>query len=180
MSEAIIWSHDHARPEQVLYLTETGNRLHIPACPHIGGTLREADAVERLSMTVCSWCQAEIDGVGRTDFETLDDAMRAFGCHVGTHGLIRDALRFVTYDQIWLPYSKSYIALGHQCRGAAWAGKTYVMPSADTFVELPGYEETHGGVGHRHLRALRVGLSQGSRHRNAPSWGGNEGNTIPS
>lgn len=144
MSEAVLVDGPE-RPEVVLYRTETGARLHIAACPHVGGVLREADAAERLAMTVCSWCQAEIDGVGRTYFDSLDDAMRAFGCHVGTHELIRDALRFVTYDQVWLPYSRSYIALGHEGRGVAWAGKTYVVPSVGTFVELPGYEEAYGG-----------------------------------
>ena len=56
-------------------------------------------------MPVCSWCRAEIDGVGRSYHDTLEDAMRAFGCHVGTTALIRHALRSVTFDQIWLPYS---------------------------------------------------------------------------
>src|SRR5690606_33847837 len=125
MTEAPACPEGPSRPAAVLYRTASGNRPHIPACPPVGGTLREAGAAERLAMTVCSWCQAELDGVGRTYFGSLDDAMRAFGSHVGTHGLIRDALRFVTYDQIWLPYSKSYIALGHQGRGVAWVGKTY-------------------------------------------------------
>lgn len=129
----------------VLYRTETGNRLHIPACPHVGGALREADATERQAMTVCTWCQAELDGVGRTYFDSLHDAMRAFGSHLGTREQVREALRFVTHDQIWLPYSKSYIALGHEGRAVAWVGKTYLMPSFDTFIELPGYEQTQGG-----------------------------------
>ena len=145
MSEAVSRAVSEGRAPQVLYRTESGGRLHIPGCPHVGGSLSEADAAERLAMPVCSWCQAEIDGVGRTYYESLDDAMRAFGCHVGTHEPIRAALRFATYDQIWLPYSRSYIALGHEGRGVAWVGKTYVMPSPDTFVELPGYEGALGG-----------------------------------
>ncbi len=142
MSESISWSGESG---EILYRTEGGGRLHIPGCPHVGGALREADAAERLAMPVCSWCRAEIDGVGRTYYDSLDDAMRAFGCHVGTQEPIRAALRFVTYDQIWLPYSRSYIALGHQGRAVAWVGKTYVMPGPDVFLELPGYREAAGG-----------------------------------
>lgn len=132
----------------VLYRTETGGRLHLPACPHIGGAIREADAAERLAMSVCSWCRAQIDGVGRTYYESLDEAMRAFGCHVGTQPTIHQALRFVTHDQIWLPYSRSYVALGHEGRAVAWVGKTWVMPSHDVFQELPGYRDASGGSAH--------------------------------
>lgn len=148
MSQAAVLSGGHVLDDVVLYRTETGGRLHLPACPHIGGAIREADAAERLGMSVCSWCQAEIDGVGRTYYESLDDAMRAFGCHVGTQPTIRNALRCVTHDQIWLPYSRSYIALGHEGRAVAWVGKTWVMPSLDVFQELPGYRDVSRGGAH--------------------------------
>lgn len=149
------------RVDDVLYRTGTGGRLHIPGCPHIGSSLREADKTERLAMPVCSWCRAEIDGVGRSYYDTLQDAMREFGCHVGTQTLIRHALRSVTFDQIWLPYSRSYLALGHEGRGVAWVGKTYVMPSPDLFVELPGYRDSAGG-GQR--TEARVGATCPAHH----------------
>ena len=161
MSEATVRPAAPAQVGHVLYRTETGGRLHIPGCPHIGGSLREADPYERLAMQVCSWCQAEIDGVGRTYHDSLDDAMRALGCHVGTQSRIREALRFATFDQIWLPYSRSYIALGHEGRGVAWVGKTYVMPSPDIFVELPGYRDSGGG-GQR--TEMRVGDTCPTHH----------------
>lgn len=131
--------------DDVLVRTETGSRLHIPACPHLGGVFREADPAERTTMAVCTWCWAELDGVGRTYCTDLDEAMREFDCQAGTRGRVRDALRFVTWDQIWLPYSRSYVALGHQGRAVAWFGKTYVVPSLGEFLELPGYREMYRG-----------------------------------
>ena len=57
----------------------------------------------------------------------------------GTQRLIVEALRGVEHDEIWLPHSKSYIALGLEGRGVAWVGKGYVFVKATgAFVELPG------------------------------------------
>ena len=103
-------------------------------------------------MSVCSWCQAEIDGVGRTYFDDLEDAMRFFGTHLGSEHLVREALRSVTYDQVWVPNSKSYIALGRESYAVAWIGKTYVVPGAGLFVELPEYSQHHGGGAERKVR----------------------------
>lgn len=146
MSEALfVQPSEWVEAPDALVRTETGARLHIPACPHIGGRIREADPAERLEMQVCSWCQAELDGVGRTYCVDLDEAMREFGTWSGTERLIKDALRFVTWDQIWVPNSRSYVALGHEGRGVAWFGKTYVIPRRGLFVELPEYRPIHGG-----------------------------------
>jgi hypothetical protein len=130
----------------VLLRTATGERLHIAPCPHILGVATEvASAADRLALGVCSWCEKEINGVGRTYFDNLRDAMRFFGTHVGTEALIREALQGVDHDQIWIPYSRSYIALGRGGAGVAWVGKTYVVPARDSFLELPGYEAGSGG-----------------------------------
>jgi hypothetical protein len=129
-----------------LYRTATGERLHIGACPHILSLdVEPASPADLLAMTVCHWCRQELDGVGRTYFDTIEDAMRDFGAPAGTERLVRDALRFVTWDQIWVPYSRAYIALGYEGRGVAWVGKTYVVPHAGAFVELPGYAPGSGG-----------------------------------
>ena len=129
-----------------LFRTTTGQRLHIPGCPHVGSALQPATAVDRLAVAVCAWCKAEIAGQGRTYYATLEDALRALGCHEGTHRLIRDALRFVRYDQVWLPHSESYVALGLDGPGVAWVGKGYVFVKATgAFVELPGYRASRGG-----------------------------------
>ena len=132
--------------QEPLYRTATGERLHIGACPHILGVdVEPATPADLLAMSVCHWCRQELDGVGRTYFDTLEDAMRVFGTRAGTEGLVRDALRFVDWDQIWVPYSHSYIALGREGQGVAWVGKTYVVPHAGAFIELPGYAPGSGG-----------------------------------
>jgi hypothetical protein len=142
-----------APAEHPLYRTVGGARLHIAECPHIIGVdVQLATAADRLAMAVCHWCRQELDGVGRTYFDTLEDAMRDFGTHAGTEPLIRDALRFVDWDQIWVPYSRSYIALGREGLGVAWVGKTYVELQGGTFVELPDYVAGSGGGAERHDR----------------------------
>lgn len=129
-----------------LYKTLTGQRLHIPGCPHVGSALVEARPADLLALTVCEWCRAEIDGVGRTYYTSLVEAMRALGCHIGTHQMVSDALRFVRHDQIWLPHSKSYVALGLGGPGVAWVGKGYVfIKESNAFLELPGYRPSAGG-----------------------------------
>ncbi len=44
-----------------------------------------------------------------------------------------------------MPYSESYVALGLGGCGVAWTGKTYVVPSVGTTVELPGFTDTSRG-----------------------------------
>ena len=130
---------------QQLVRTVGGQRLHIPVCPHLLRVPVVAATCEDLeTMSVCHWCRQELDGVGRTYFDTLDDAMRFFGTHAGTEKAIRDAVRFVKHDQIWVPHSKSYIALGLDGAGVAWIGKTYVETEG-LFVELPDYRPGSGG-----------------------------------
>jgi len=130
-----------------LFRTATGGRLHIEGCPHIlGCELIRATAEDLETMSACGWCQAEIDGVGRTYFDTLEDAFRDFGSYSDTWDLIRGHVSTVQYDSIWVPNSRSYIALGREGKGVAWIGKTYVAIAGGTFHELPGFTPTdHSG-----------------------------------
>ncbi|GAA0969962.1 hypothetical protein ENKNEFLB_03896 [Nocardioides aquaticus] len=146
-------------PVVASWCTATGQRLHVPGCPHVGSPLREATPAQLARMATCSWCRAEIGGVGRTHPRTLVEAMRSLGCHEGTQRLIVEALRGVAHDEIWLPHSKSYIALGLEGRGAAWIGKGYVFVKATgAFVELPGYRAGGGGGTPREERVGEVCL----------------------
>lgn len=140
------------RPIAATLRTEKGTRLHIAPCPFLGPSAREAEPSERAAMSVCSWCQAEIDGAGRTYFDNLEDAMRFFGTHLGSEHQVREAVRFVTSDQVWVPHSKSYIALGLEGAAVAWIGKTYVVPGPGLFVELPDYSPQQGGGAERSER----------------------------
>jgi len=157
MTEALdVWPIDWTLAPDALVRTETGAKLHIPSCPHIRSRIRLADAAERLAMTVCKWCRAELDGVGRTYLDTLEDAMREFGTHAGTERLVRGALRFATYDQIWVPHSRSYVALGHEGRAVAWFGKSWVVPVRGQWLELPDYRAGRGGGAARDERVGEV------------------------
>ena len=139
--------------QEPFYRTAGGQRLHIAPCPYIlGADVAPASPADVLALSVCDWCGKELAGVGRRYFESLGDAMRHFGTHAGTEGLIREALQFVQWDQIWVPNSASYIALGREGQGVAWVGKTYVVPHAGAFVELPGYAPGAGGGVERNER----------------------------
>jgi hypothetical protein len=131
-----------------LLRTIGGQRLHIAPCPHLlGVTPREATAAERAVMQLCYWCDKEVSGHGRTYYDSLESAMRAFGNHVDTVSLIRSHLRSVPWDQIWIPNSRSYLALGLGGRGVAWVGKGYVVPRRGEFVTLPGFVGSGRGGG---------------------------------
>lgn len=123
----------------VLLATATGQRKHLAQCPHLVGatTLRSLEEDEDLEL--CDWCSKELSGHGRTYFDDLDAALAAFKAPLENRRLIKDALRGVEHDQIWMPNSSSYIALGLAGRGVAWTGKTYVVPEPGRSIELPGF-----------------------------------------
>ena len=126
-----------------LYRTEGGSRLHIRSCPHvIDSVVLEATDTDG---EICAWCEKEISGEGREYIDDLDAALAAFGGPQGNWQLIRQHLAGVDPDEVWIPYSRSYIALGLKGRAVAWAGKTYVQPSEDAYVELPGFRAGSGG-----------------------------------
>jgi hypothetical protein len=126
--------------------TAGGLGLHLPDCPHVHNcVVHDATAEELESVPVCGWSQAELDGVGRRYFPSLEAAMRYFGSHAGTERRIRHHLRDVLFDQIWVPYSGSYIAFGLGGAGVAWVGKSYVAFRDGRLETLPGYAPGGGG-----------------------------------
>ena len=131
---------DATGPGVTLVRTAGGAGLHLPECPHVlGSDVHVATPGELAGVPVCGWSQAEVDGVGRRYFVSLEAAMRSFGSHAGTEHLIRAELRDVLYDEIWVPHSGSYIALGLGGFAVAWVGKTYVQLHLGRFRTLPGY-----------------------------------------
>jgi hypothetical protein len=95
---------------------------------------------------LCAWCRKERDGVGRIPCETLDDAMRAFGTHPETMARIRELLHGLPHDEIWLPQSRSSIALGLDGTAQAWVGKRYVQWRDGRFEPFPGYQSSDGST----------------------------------
>jgi hypothetical protein len=126
-----------------LYRTETGGRRHIRSCPHLVG--KDVVPATDAQGEICTICQRELAGEGRRYFASLQDALPEFGAARANWPLISQHLAGVEHDEVWIVNSGSYIALGRGGRAVAWAGKTYVNPSADELVELPDYRAGGGG-----------------------------------
>ncbi|MET3962820.1 hypothetical protein ABIE44_002754 [Marmoricola sp. OAE513] len=126
--------------------TATSTRRHLVTCPHlVNRTWHVCDQVELAAYEICDWSQDQIDGVGRSHPATMEDAIRELGLPSGNEPIVRDLLKFVTFDEIWLPYSRSYVALGLGGRAVAAFGKSYVWVGGRK-TELPNYSETsHAG-----------------------------------
>lgn len=136
-----------------LFVTHAGGKVHIAACPHLfkHSTLAPATPEQIEDNGLCTHCEKEVRGEGRTYVKDLDEAFRLFGHRTDVaRRLILEALGGVPHDTIWIPASESYIALGHDGQGVAWIGKGYVQVKDRPVVELPWFQEH--GVGARTQR----------------------------
>lgn len=136
---------------ETLYVTHAKGKVHITACPHLfkHSTLTEATPAQIEANGLCTHCEKEIRGEGRTYYQDFDEALREFGHRSDdAHRLIREAIGGVEYDAIWVPASGSYIALGEDGQGVAWIGQGYVETKGRPVVELPWFQP-HGGGGAR-------------------------------
>jgi hypothetical protein len=132
--------------ETPLVRTASGRGLHLADCPHVRGCAVHVAVPEELDyLPVCGWSQAELDGVGRRYFATLSDAMRCFGTHVGTERAIRESVAAVLHDQIWVPNSGAYIALGLNGVVTGCIGKSYVQLHGGRLLTLSDYASGSGG-----------------------------------
>lgn len=130
----------------VLFRTATGGKLHIPECPHVlGASLIEASSADHASYQVCSWCQAELSDVGRKYHDSIEDALRDMRVPEVSIPEIARHLRTAEHDDVYVPFSRSYVAVILEGRVMAWAGKTYVGFRDGRKVELPGFIETLAG-----------------------------------
>lgn len=142
---------------RTLFRVKDGSRLHLPMCSHVYGyPMTEASSDDLATIEVCHWCSKELEGVGRTPHDSLGDAMRFFGMPVEAQAKVREALRDLEWTAIWTPYSKSYIAVGHEAAAAAWIGKTYIAVKGEPVVELPGYSPGGGGGSPAEERAVEL------------------------
>lgn len=132
-----------------LVTTRARSLLHVPVCPHLSGDVVDATEEERATLPVCTWCAKEIDGVGRTYYDTLDDALDALGSTSDAKDRTRALLAGVTYDSVWIPGSGTYVALAVGGVAVAWARKTVVYPSRGEAVPLPDYSARSGGGARR-------------------------------
>ena len=133
--------------DTVYFRSATGTRVHLAHCPSLRDTdAHQATAAERLAHGVCSWCTDQLNGHGREYFQTLGDLMTRVGVPADAQPIIRDALKFVTYDELYTVHSLSYGALAFQGRPVASFGKTYYWVGGNR-VNLPSYV-AGSGTGH--------------------------------
>ena len=126
-----------------LWKTAAGGRAHLRRCSH----LVDKDMVEAADEPVCDLSQAELEGRGREYFADLKAALPAMGVSGSDWTQVHELLSDVDHDELWLPYSRSYIALGKNGQAVAWVGKNYVDIAGRGRTELPGYAATPGGGG---------------------------------
>ena len=131
--------------EALLY-TPGGSKLHIRGCSHLTTASEVLAATEQNAGTreLCTECAAELTGQGRTPFEDLERAMESFAMPVEVRVTVRNLVAHVAVDRIWIPYSRSYIALGKDGTRAVYIGKTYVWIDGE-LTTLPGYAPGGGG-----------------------------------
>lgn len=133
-------------PGQTLVRSLGGALLHLPACPHVrGGEVRPATTAERASTPACAWSRAELDGTGRRAFPGLEEAMRWFGTHVDDQVRVRALLRGVEHDELWVPNSRCYIALGRNGLAVAWVHSGFVRFPGGLMELLPSHLPGGGG-----------------------------------
>ena len=129
---------------ETLYRTADGVRTHLRGCPHIAGLDVEPVAPGDTSVPVCRWTRTELDGIGRIPQKTLDGALREFGASPEVRPRLLKLLKGLKWDKVYLPQSRSFVALTLEDRPVAWAGKTYVQ-IGEEFVPLPEYQAGVGG-----------------------------------
>lgn len=127
------------------FATATGGRRHLPQCTHLlGKEVIEVSANDPREL--CDMCEKELSGYGRTYHDDLEAAFAFYKQPVETRPLVKQLIADVVWNEIWTPYSNSYITLARDGRGVAWIQKTLVHPSAEQVVELPGYGLTAPGT----------------------------------
>ena len=129
---------------ETLYRTTAGQRIHLRGCPHIAGQDVEAVTPGDSSIPVCRWTRAELDGVGRIPQKTIDGALREFGASPEVRPRLIKLLKGLKWDSVYLPQSRSFVALALEGHPVAWAGKTYVQ-IGEEFVPLEEYQAGVGG-----------------------------------
>lgn len=143
-----------------LYRTNGRGRLHVLGCSHLQTTdlsqLIVADTTDRAERELCSECDKEIRGVGRTEYPSLDAAFEALKFPVENRPRMREIAAELDFDLVWAPQARSYIAAGHRDRhaaAAAYFNRGFVDVHLDsggyTRHELPTAVQRGGGEGRR-------------------------------
>ena len=130
-----------------LHHTDTGGRLHLLQCPHLVSASPIHQAVPTDPRPVCQWSQNELAGVGRTYHDSVEAALEDMGAAQHARPELTRLLNAVSYDEVFVPHSRSYVTVLLKGCPEAWAGKSYVTYRNGTTVELPGFVARGDGAG---------------------------------
>lgn len=119
-------------PEDVtLYSTGASDKLHTRECPHLTAAslavLVPATDEQLTDPDICSSCRKVLDGHRRQVFANIDEALHAFQTPLPNRPRIRELAAALPHGHIWVPASRSYIAIASEpgIDAAAYFGKTY-------------------------------------------------------
>lgn len=134
-----------ARAGETLFHTKGGSKLHVRACMHfdVDSDVIETTPENAGTRVLCASCAEELHGRGRTTYDDLDRALEALPVPVEARTRVRELVADLPRQRIWIPYSRSYVAIGNDDRRTVYVGKTYLM-LGDEFVPLPGYSAGEG------------------------------------
>jgi hypothetical protein len=148
-----------------LVVAPSRRRLHLRSCSHLQDSSRallvEASPQDRIDIPVCSECDAEIHGVGRQRFSSLEEAFEAFPLPLENRARMREIASHLTYNDVWIPNGRSYVAVGIKGQAAAayfapGYVDVHVEPAGYRREELPTYVAGGAGVAGRMVRRQAV------------------------
>lgn len=108
-----------------LQVTRDATMLHTAECPHLGvealAALVPASEAQLANLPVCSSCRDILDGGRRQWFPSFDAALEALPVPLENRTRMREVAAGLTYERIWIPASRSYIAVAGEPGSAAVA-----------------------------------------------------------
>jgi len=134
-------------PALTLHHTTTGGRRHLRQCPHLVGASPVLTAAADDTREICVWSQNELAGTGRTYHNTLAEALEDLGAAHGNRAELTRLLSVVDWDQVFVPYSRTYLTVLRNDRPVAWAGKTFVDYPDRPAAMLPDFVGRDGAEG---------------------------------
>jgi hypothetical protein len=130
-----------------LFRTPTGTRVHLRMCHDFFevSNIVPASPDGVVALGCCEWTRNELEGRGRTVCDSIADGLAELDAPRHARAELARLLSDVECDLIYVPYSRSYLALSRGGRTMAWAGKTYVDYVDRPAVRLPDYVAGTGG-----------------------------------
>ncbi len=96
-------------------VTADASMLHTRECPHLGASalasLVPAASHQLKTLPMGSWCRDLLDGGRRQNYPNLEAAMEALPLPLENRHRVRQFAAKLSYAQIWVPASRSYIAV---------------------------------------------------------------------